>query len=414
MGHVRPRRVENGLRCIPIHEDVRLAPNGHPSSAIVYLDGVYHPGIPVGIEPPPKIEHDGTGAARIDDWAGKVVKTMRCGNARIAPNDDACELVVRRWRMIQRRIGITTLVTGRRRCRANLPFRAERPAIPVIACCRRRKRLFVYRHRSGTRQRTIGARQNAVRTRCGQTCGTSTAASRIAIVHGTIAIIVETIADLGGRHYRGYTPEHTALALVCPGRTYPGQTRVARAAAAGIAFIDGPIAVVIEAVASLRRLLRILIANERTVHAGTRSCRADPELARRARRAASRIAFVRCAIAIVIEAVTHFGRWRRIAIAREHPHRTCRRACRTHAKLTRTARHAAARIVFIGRTIAIVIEAVACFRRRRRIAIAGQRASRTSRRARGTHAELPCTARHAATRIAFIGGPIAIIIEAVA
>ncbi len=94
------------------------------------------------------------------------------------------------------------------------------------------------------------------------------------------------------------------------------------------------------------------------------------------------IRFVELPIAIVVEAVADFGRWVIVAIADEHTARARRRSRRANTVLASGARNAATRIAIVGSAIAIVVEAVAYLGAGVIVAIANDSSCRTSRRPR--------------------------------
>jgi len=409
MRDVRPRAVFD----VDIRRCSRLLPDNDPRRTIVDFDRIRHPRVIVGIEPAPEVEHDASRAARIDDGARQVIHPVHGRNGRITTDDDSREFVVERRRMVGGRIRIPAVLPGGSRSRTDLPFRTQRPAIPVGGR-RIGERLFEYRHGPATRERAVGARHDAVGTWRWQSRSTRRATTRIAIVDGAVAIVVETVANLRRRLRRGYTLEHAILALVRPGTTNARHTRRAGSTTAGIVFVDRPIAVVIEAVANFVSRLLILIAYERAVHTHPGSRRAYAQIARCARRPSTRIVFVGLSVAIVVETIASFGLGQHVLIANDHAKRTGGRARCAHAEIARTAGLSAAGITFVDLTVAIVVFVIARLVGRLHglntneppiLALVGpgRTYARQRRRAGST-----------ALRVAFVDRTIAVIVDAVA
>ncbi len=137
-------------------------------------------------------------------------------------------------------------------------------------------------------------------------------------------------------------------------------------------------------------------------------------MARCAHHSAARIAIVRGAVAIIVEAVAEFRRRLRRLAARDRAIRANLGSGRANTGNTRRARIANRCRIIIDRAIAIVVEAIADFSARIRIPITHGHAARARRCSWRTHAELPRAAHHTATRIAIVHGAIAIVVEAVA
>src|SRR5262249_53230710 len=111
-----------------------------------------------------------------------------------------------------------------------------------------------------------------------------------------------------------------------------------------------PVAVVVESIADLGRGIDVAYALDRPARAGVRSGRADALLARRAGRAGAGIAVVDRAVAVVVGAVADLGsrrsRHARVDAREAHPGRAARA-------------DAAARREVVHRPVAIVVEVVA-------------------------------------------------------
>jgi hypothetical protein len=163
---------------------------------------------------------------------------------------------------------------------------------------------------------------------------TSTAhdtATRIAIVGGAIAIVIEAVACLGGRIVVAIASDHAVRTRRRSSRANAALSGAARQSAARVAVVDGAIAIVIEAVARLGGRIVVAIADDCAARARRRSSGANALLASRANQAAAWIAIVGSAVAIVVEAVAGFRARRRILIAHDAATGTRRRACRTNA-----------------------------------------------------------------------------------
>ena len=150
----------------------------------------------------------------------------------------------------------------RRRRHADLPFGPQGPTIPIVTSGRRGERFFEYVDRTSARESSIGASHGAIGTRSRQARGTCRASAGITIVDDAIAIVIQSVANFSGRRNRGHTRERSALTLERPRSTYAGLSRHTRAAAARIAFVDDAIAIVIDTVAKFSRWKLILIAND--------------------------------------------------------------------------------------------------------------------------------------------------------
>lgn len=152
-----------------------------------------------------------------------------------------------------------------------------------------------------------GARSRSRRTNARLSGATPEATARIAIVDNTIAVIVEAVASFGCWEYRLCTNDS-------PGRTggdartaQPGQTGITSDTAAGITFVDGAVAIIIDAVANLGRRIIVAIADDGAARARRCSCRTSAQLTGCAGIAAAGVTIVDGAIAIVVEAVAYFG-----------------------------------------------------------------------------------------------------------
>ena len=144
---------------------------------------------------------------------------------------------------------------------------------------------------------------------------TGVAAARVAVVGRAVAVVVEPIAGLGSRLGVGHALQRAADALLGPARTDALLAGAANVAASGVAVVDRAVAVVVQPVASLDRGLVVLLADDVAVLAMLRPHVADPRLTGRADAAALGIAVVGGSIAVVVEVVAELGLRRDVAHA---------------------------------------------------------------------------------------------------
>ena len=218
----------------------------------------------------------------------------------------------------------------------------------------------------GGRHRVLIAHDAAPRTRRGSSRTNSRLTgiarrtpARIAIVDGAIAIVVETVAAFRIGENRLSTYERTSRTRRDARRTQSQLTRATRHAAARIALVDRTVAIIVETVANLDARVVVAVARNATVRARRRTGRANAILACIARQTAAGIAIVHGTIAIVVEAVARLGRCGRILIAHDAASRTRRRTRRANALQAGIARQPPTRIAVVDRAIAIVVETVA-------------------------------------------------------
>jgi hypothetical protein len=159
--------------------------------------------------------------------------------------------------------------------------------------------------------------------------------------------------------------------------------------------------------------LRILVANDGTIRTRRRPGCANTRLPRTARNAAARIAVIDDAIAIVVEAVAYFRRRLRILIAHDAAIVARRRACGANALLTRIARISATWIAVVDSSIAIVVETIAHFDGRLRGLYTNELPAHTLEKAVSTNAEATRRTRATAARIALVDGAIAIVVDSI-
>lgn len=186
------------------------------------------------------------------------------------------------------------------------------------------------------------------------------AATRIAFIRLSAAVVVNTVAYFRRRHIRLRTDRRTIHA-VDGSRSARTQLIGHRTHGAAGSFIDGIVAIVIDAIASLGHRHDRLGTNDRAVVARARSERTSTWNARHTGHSTARIAFVDHAVAIVVFAVADFIARLHIRHALQCSIRTIQRTHGTSTRHARIAAHAAARIAFVHDRIAIVINAVANF-----------------------------------------------------
>jgi len=101
---------------------------------------------------------------------------------------------------------------------------------------------------------------------------TSHSAAGIAVVDDTIAIVVETVAHFGGRPLITVADDHTHRAIGSACRANATLASVARRASTRIAVVHGAIAIVIEAITRFRRRIQVTIASDRAILTRRRPC----------------------------------------------------------------------------------------------------------------------------------------------
>ncbi len=220
-------------------------------------------------------------------------------------------------------------------------------------------------------ERAIGTRTNLAGYRASAT------AARITFIDDVVAVIVETIADFVRRKHRLRTERRTILAL---NRADGANTELASNGAhhAACSFVGGSIAIVVDAIACLVLGHRRRIAFEHAHGARRRSCRTSPLKPRHARLAGTRIAIVDHTVAIVVLAVADLGNRHRIRFALERTGRAIECSLGTCTGQTGVTHDAAAGVTFVGRAIAVVIDAVADFGHRHTWHTGLRNATRTS------------------------------------
>lgn len=254
----------------------------------------------------------------------------------------------------------------------------------------------------GAMERATGAWPKLTRHRAGA------ATTRIAFVDDVVAIVVEAIADFIRRKHRLGTKQRPVLTLIGAGCANAEFTRN-HAGHARRAFIRGAVAIVVDTIACFSLGHRRLLARDRTVAARTRPQGTSPLKPRHTRLAAAGIAIVDHAVAIVVLAVADFCSRHRIRFALERTGRAIERSLGTCTGQTSGAHDAATGVTFVGRVIAVVIDAVADFGHRHTWHTSLRNASGTS-----LHGHL--TAAHTTRQRAqvIVDEKVAIVIDTIA
>lgn len=149
------------------------------------------------------------------------------------------------------------------------------------------------------------------------------AASNIPVVDNAIAIVIDVIADFRGRSIVSIADDGPGYTRRCARPACPGQPCGARCAAAGIALVNLTIAIVVDSVAGFRSAGIICIANNDSARARRRTRCAVSWQSRIAICAAAGIAIVNDPVAIVVDTVANFGALLNRWIADDRPARTC-------------------------------------------------------------------------------------------
>ena len=280
--------------------------------------------------------------------------------------------------------------------------------VQTVACFVRRQIRLI----TNDRARGTCRRADATNAESAGVAGLS--ASWIALVDGSIAIVVFVVADFIRRRIALYTNERSALALEGSGSAYARKLRRARAAALRIAFIDGAIAVVVDVVAAFGCWKNRLHAGERSILTTENALRTGSLFAcYGAGTSGTGIAFVGGAVAIVVQTVAGFGGRLRVLCTSDIAAVARGRTCGAHAKLPGRAGHAAARVAFVRLSVTIVVLAVADFGRWRDVGDALQCTARTNLRSGRTHARLSGDTIASTAGVIFIGRTIAIVVDSV-
>src|SRR5262249_34439077 len=182
------------------------------------------------------------------------------------------------------------------------------------------------------------------------------------LVDAAIAVVVDAVADLRGRLAVARAHQCAALAAERTLAADARLTRGARAAATRVALVDLPVAVVILEVARFRcRSARCDVARRAgavaatDLRSGTLAC-ADSD---RARRAQVDERLVGRAVTVVVQAVTGLDHGRARLYADEGAALTVTDPRVADAGKTGGARAAATRIALVSLAVAIVVDAVA-------------------------------------------------------
>jgi hypothetical protein len=161
------------------------------------------------------------------------------------------------------------------------------------------------------RRQAIGHALDIALDTVGQTGGagaaepgcTGHAPLRVVLVDLTIAVVVDGIADLGPRHADLKTEQAAGAAVREARRASARLAGITVLAGLGVVFVALAVAIVVPAVADLRPGLAVADALHATVETGGEAACALTRDARVALHAAARIAFVRRVVAVVVEPV---------------------------------------------------------------------------------------------------------------
>lgn len=188
-------------------------------------------------------------------------------------------------------------------------------------------------------------------------------AAGIAFIHRPIAVVIFSVTNFGLRVDDLRAGKNAILAGQNAIGAFSERSRHrTRRSAPGIAFVYLPVAIIIGAIAGLRPWHIRLGTNGRSADAVENARSANSRLAGIARNVTARVTFVRLAIAVVIQTVTQFGRRKTRLRAGKRPTRALHHANATNADLTHdVALGSAAGIAFVDVAIAVIIEAVANF-----------------------------------------------------
>lgn len=208
-----------------------------------------------------------------------------------------------------------------------------------------------------------------------------------AVVHSAIAIVVSAVsANFIDRENRLRALDGAGGASkAAVGARSEFTLNLTHAPATGIAIVNNAIAVIIDAIAGFGCGHVRLRTNERTILTYVGAQGANALLARNHAHHA-RGAFVGCAIAIIVDAVTRLGGGHRRSSTRNGAIGTRRRALSTSSELARHTGLATTWIAFVGHAIAVVVFAVTRFRGRHRVGNTRQPAIGAIERSCGAYA----------------------------
>lgn len=130
---------------------------------------------------------------------------------------------------------------------------------------------------------------------------------RIALVDASVAIIVESVAELAARIARAHADMGPRDTLHGPRSTLAHHAWATGSASSGVAFIDAAVAVIVQCITHLGAGAHAAGTHQRPRHALERAHSAFPDVAP-ARSSAPGVSLVRSRIAIVIDAITDLGR----------------------------------------------------------------------------------------------------------
>lgn len=338
--HFVPRHI--------IHRERAILPNRVPRRAVVHLHDVIHVRRQIALEPALEGQVERRGVRRIEYGARQVIVRMQ-GRERTTAHVHARHDVIRRRRRILRRI--SALRHGRRRL--DVPFRIERPADGI-------REVFLEIHRRTTLTnefpRDTGARPAATASNTGP---------RIALVHLTVAIVVETIAFFRLARQVRLALQNAHQALRRSGRTQIRLARIANEVSPGIVLVDRAIAIVIEAVALFSRRRNDRETIDLAALALKLPGRAHPEIPRSAIESGPRNVVIDRPVAIVVDVIAAFEPGHHVRNARLGAHHASLLAYLTRSALAgNAARFAIVRERLVDLQIAVVVDSVTDLERR--------------------------------------------------
>lgn len=200
-----------------------------------------------------------------------------------------------------------------------------------------------------------------------------------------------------------------------PVRAGTGAATTTRNSATGISFVDLIVAIVIDAIASLRRIREVWLANQRPVRALRRSKTACIGFAGIANDVSSGIAFIHHSIAIVVDAIALLSGRRNDRETIDLASLAYQLARCTNPEIPSSTIETRSRNVVIDRAITIVVDVIARLSRRHDIRHALLLARVARLLANGTR---PRSTRHStrlvAVRECLVHEQVAVVVDAVA
>ena len=205
--------------------------------------------------------------------------------------------------------------------------------------------------------RDAGGEAGAADTRA---AGVAGLAEREGLVDFAVAVIVDAVADLLDRLGRRATEETAAFTSLGASGAGAEEAGVTSESDRGIGLIDGTVAVIVLAVASLVVGQGAAPAADLALHAGGAAESAGALLAgHRAGKAAAGVLLVDGAIAVIVAQIAGVGRGAKVGLADEDATLAAVDAGRTQAELAGVADAVEPGVALIGEAIAVIVDAVA-------------------------------------------------------